>query len=330
MKKEVLETLKASIEGVNRILNEDKKNGTIFEVEDILRGITLPNGDKVEKLIFITQDTNQFSWIEANRIVKEESAIIEELASSLEREGNLVPIVINQKREVIDGQRRVTAKKKHQVSQPLRYFFDRDADIREVREANKYSEKWKHRDWLNTYVKSGVEDYKEYEELAAKYEPYMKSRSLRSVLMNGRVESFKRDVWESGEFRIDKRRKPVFIKFLELLKKVYNIAPDINVFAKDREFQHALFDLYMKTQNLDEDRLVVKISVNFGRLNIKTDYKNYKGILAKIYNAKLPEDHVKMSPEVTVGDENGNGSGEVVAVVKSGKKTKKAKEKETA
>lgn len=328
MKKE-LETLKAAIEGVNRILDEDKKNGTIFEVEDILRGITLPNGDKVERLIFTTQDVNQFSWIDANRIVKEESAVIEDLASSLEREGNLVPIVINKKRQVIDGQRRVTAKKKHQVHNPLRYFFDRDADIQEVREANKYSEKWKHRDWLNTYVKSGNEDYQEYEELAAKYEPYMKSRSLRSVLMNGRVESFKRDIWERGEFRIDQKRKPLFIKFLEFLKKVHMIAPDINIFAKDREFQHALFDLYMKTDRLDEDRLLAKISVNFGRLNIKTDYKNYKSILAKVYNSKLPEDHVKMSPTATV-DENGNG-GEVVAVAKKGKsKKEKEKEKETA
>ena len=329
MKKEI-ENLKAAVAEVNKLLAEDKKNGTIFEVEDTLRDIMLPNGDKVERLIFVTQDTNQFSWIEANRIVKEESAIIEELASSLEREGNLVPIVINIKRQVIDGQRRVTAKKRHGVSKPLRYFFDRDADIREVREANKYSEKWKHRDWLNTYVKSGNEDYQEYEELAAKYEPYMKSRSLRSVLMNGRVESFKRDVWESGEFRIDQKRKPIFIRFLELLKKVYLIAPDINIFAKDREFQHALFDLYMKTPKLDEDRLLAKISVNFGRLNIKTDYKSYKGILAKIYNTKLPSDHVKMSPAATV---NGNGNGNKESVVEGEvvkESTKKRKQKQEA
>lgn len=295
MKKE-LETLKNAIAGVNKLLQGDKPNEVVFEVEDIIKTLTLPNGDKVDRLIFATQDLKQFHWIKANRVVKEESAIIEELAGSLERNGNLVPVVVNEKREVIDGQRRITAKKTHGVTQPLKYFFDRDAKIEEVRESNRYNDKWKHKDWLHSYVESDYEDYKEYEELAKKYEPVMKSRSLRSVLMNNRVESFKRDIWEGGKFKINKKSLAENIRFLSFLEQVCNLGGAQNVFAKNRDFQKVLYELYTRTPNLDEERLLAKISYGFGKLNIKTDEKTYRKVLTQLYNTRLSGDRPKMSP----------------------------------
>lgn len=296
MKKE-LEQLKTAIEGINKLLSGDKPNGLIFEVEDLIKGLTLPNGDKVDRLIFATQDTKQFSWIKANRIVKEESGIIEDLAESMQQNGNLVPIVVNSSRQVIDGQRRITAKKTHGVTNPLIYFFDRDAKIEEVRESNRYNDKWKHRDWLHSYVESDYEDYKQYEELARKYEPIMTSRSLRSVLMNNRVESFKRTIWEGGEFTINKSTLTKNIRFLNFLEKVTLLGGASNMFAKNRDFQKCLYMLYTRTPNIDEERLYAKISYGFQKLNIKTDEKTYRKILASLYNANLPQGYSKMIAE---------------------------------
>jgi hypothetical protein len=108
--------------------------------------------------------------------------------------------------------------------------------------------------------------------------------------MNNRVDPLSSAIWENGDFVIDDSHFQVNISYLELLAKVYLIGDNANIFAKDRNFQKALYDIYKNAKKFNEDRLLVKLRTHFGRVNIKTDYKTYKKILGELYNSRLSGD----------------------------------------
>jgi len=81
---------------------------------------------------------------------------------------------------------------------------------------------------------------------------------------------------------------------------VFEVGEAQNIFAKDRDFQKALYEIFRNAKDLDEGGLLHKIRYHFNDLNIRQDFKGYKRVLGKIYNVKLAGDkrHV-----VTEGDD---------------------------
>ena len=247
--------------------------------------------DKVDGFVFKTKDLTQFQDMKGNRILNENSVAIRELADSMMKsEGNVSPVVINNDWEKVDGQRRILAYRKYRLPYALTYIIRSDTTIDTVGEMNKQQQKWNYKDWLHKHAELGKDSYLEYDAIAKNYEHYVRSRSLRGLLMNNRVDPLPSNVWENGDFVIDHEKLSDTVMYLELLKKVYLIGEKDNLFAKDRSFQKALFEIYKSRKNLDQDRLLVKLRTHFGRINIKTDYKTYRKVLGEIYNARLRSD----------------------------------------
>lgn len=77
------------------------------------------------------------------------------------------------------------------------------------------------------------------------------------------------------------------LSLIDMMVKVYAIGDKDNLFARDRNFQKALYDLYKDTEDFDDDRMLSKIRYGYGMLNMRADYKTYKRILSRLYNSKL-------------------------------------------
>ena len=263
-----------------------KRTQFILKMEELAETLTLGNGDTVDGFIYKTKDTQQFGNIKGNRIINEESAYIRELAASISEIGNVSPVIINEKGETIDGQRRIMAVRKYGLNAPIRYTRVMGADIATVGDLNRLQQTWNYKDWLNKYVEIGNDHYKEYMKLEEKFGKYVRPRSLRSLAMNNRIEAFKSETWEHGGFQMNKDNEEQMMKFLDLLVRIYAVGAEDNIFAKNRNFQRALHDIFKSTPSLDEDRLIKKIKMNFGRLNLRTESEEYKRILLDVYNTR--------------------------------------------
>lgn len=285
MEKVNLTSVKQLINHINEMPSKKRKK-FVYSLEEVLKNLKLNETDSVDGFVFKTEDLEQFGTVEGNRLISEDSAYTRELASSLKKIGNVAPVIVNEKGETVDGQRRITAFKKYGLKNPLRYTRVVGANIDTVADLNRLQIKWNNKDWLHKYVAINKPDYIQYKDIGEKYEKYMRPRSLRSLLMNYRIEAFKADVWENGEFLIKQDTLQNAIEYLEFLAKVYLIGEKDNVFAKDRNFQKALFDIY-KLGGLDESRMLRRIRRNFDRLNVKVEYNEYKKLLFEIYNLRL-------------------------------------------
>lgn len=269
-------------------LNEREK--FVYLMENTIRDVYVSKNIQIDGFVYKTKDLTQFSNILGNRLINEHSPRVKELSASIKRIGNIVPMIINEKKEIIDGQRRILAVRSAGLPEEMKFLRIEGANIDTVTELNENKEGWLHTDWLNKYVKLNYPDYIEYSKMAKEYEPYMKSRSLKGLMMNGRVDPLKTSIFKDGLFTIDKENREYRLHFLDFLKRVYLIGGKDNIFARDRSFHKALWDIFTKTKNLDEDRLIYKIQYGFMDLNIKTDFKKYKEILGRLYNLRLVGD----------------------------------------
>lgn len=287
--KDTIATVRQIVFTVNGLPSETRTS-LIYQMEHELRKLKVGDNDSVDGFVYSTKDLTQFKDIVGNRLINDNSVYIQKLADSIRRIGNVVPVVINNKWETIDGQRRIRAIRKFGLPNPVKYIRHINADIEVVGDINRLQIKWNHRDWLNKYSSLENPHYIAYEELAEKYEKFMKSRSLRGLLMNGRVDPLKTEVWETGQFTINNEQLPLAVNYLEILKKVYLIGEKENIFASDRGFQKALFEVVKRAKKLDVERLLYKIKWGFNRLNIKTDFQSYKKVLGSLYNTRLSGD----------------------------------------
>ena len=286
MKNVNLKKVEDVVDEINQ-LSSVKRRSAIYKLEAALKKLQFANGDAVDGFIFQTSNPSQFGSIEGNRIINVDSAYSRQLAESLEKFGNVSPVIVNEHGKTVDGQRRIGVMEKFQIEKPLRYTRVVGADINTVGDINRLQFKWSFKDWMHKYVKMNKPDYIEYEEIEKKYEKYMRSRSLRSLLMNSRIESFKSEVWESGGFTINHENLPSAIKFLDFLPKLYEIGASDNIFAKDRNFQKALHDVYKSVTNIDETRLLKKMRLGFARLNVRADIGEYRKTITELYSARL-------------------------------------------
>lgn len=293
----LIEQVKVLVDTINTLPTEKRTKFVFTDLEDGLKNLRVGENDSVDGLVYVTKDLTQFKDIEGNRIINENSRYIEKLANSIRFIGVTTPILINEEFGIADGQRRVAAIRRHGLPNAVPYIRKKGVTISEIGEINSQNIKWNYKDWLHRYEKDNREDYIEYAKLAVNWEKLMKSRSLRGLLMLGRVDALPSDTWERGQFHIDYDNLPVVRRYMEILERVYVIGDRDNMFAKDRNFQKALYDMFSKTPKLDIERLLVKLKTFFNQINIKTDYKGYKKVVAEIYNRRLMGDKHHMVVE---------------------------------
>ena len=104
----------------------------------------------------VATDLTIFKQVEGNRPVN--ALHIDKLVRSIQDYGMLVsPILVNKTMLVVDGQHRLAAAKK--ANSYIYYIVVEDYGIEQVHALNLTQKKWTNKDFLNSYVEMGLDDY---------------------------------------------------------------------------------------------------------------------------------------------------------------------------
>lgn len=123
--------------------------------------LEMENNDTVKMAVYETTDYDKFNLIKGNRTLHKSKYL--QLLKSMEQEVLDIPIAVNEKMEIIDGQHRFHARR--ELDLPILYYVCKGYGIEQVKRANLVSSNWTKEDYLNLHVTDGIESYEEFEEL---------------------------------------------------------------------------------------------------------------------------------------------------------------------
>ena len=149
------------------------------------------------KKIYETSDYKIFKYLKGNRAIHE--PWVRKLAELIKENDLQIPIIVDDKMIVQDGQHRLEAYKI--VGLPVKYIIKNKFGLDEVRAINQNSKKWTLTDFMMSFVKLGNKDYQLLEWFVKTYEMPI----LASVAMlNGKgfVDSKTIKGYKEGEYEI--------------------------------------------------------------------------------------------------------------------------------
>jgi len=107
------------------------------------------------QMVLKTTSYDDFGYITGNREIDEPN--VKALTHQIAQAGQLQPILVNEKKQIIDGQHRVEVCKR--LSIPVRYIVQPGASIADVISANVVGKKWAVVDYVKRYALENNEHY---------------------------------------------------------------------------------------------------------------------------------------------------------------------------
>ena len=132
---------------------------------------TQKEDSKVNSEVMYSQDYDKFSILEQNRVVSDNH--VSELVVSIQNSGQLTPIIINEKFEIIDGQHRFDACKILKI--PVMYLISYKTSINEVILMNNTQKSWKLHDYLRCFSDKKWHNHEIYQ----KVDKFMREHNLK-------------------------------------------------------------------------------------------------------------------------------------------------------
>ena len=189
------------------------------------------------------------------------------------------PILVNTKKEVIDGQHRLKAAEKLKVA--IYYIMGENTVLEDIILLNAYNKNWISLDYLNFYIKMGKPDYKIIKKFMEKYHisASMATGCLTMTFntMGGNMKAFK----EGTLIVTHEEEATMLLEEILSLKNEYFFTKE-NAF-QDREFVKAY--TIMRQQVQFED-FKAKLSNNNLKIERQGSKKNYVRHLEDLLNFK--------------------------------------------
>ena len=191
--------------------------------------------------IYKTKNYAQFQSLLGNRVLG--AGHINRLIKSINEQNLLeyVPILVNEKMEVIDGQHRLTVAERLDI--PIHYVQVRGFGLDQALILNANLRNWVMADYLESYISQGYEDYAYAKKFSRKH----------GVTLSNTVAMLGAD-WEEPIFRmsptqfreglfeiVDKQKATEFVKFIKRIAP-FTLAERTE---GDRDFIHALYKIHL-------------------------------------------------------------------------------------
>ena len=116
--------------------------------------------------IYKTTDYSLFKYLKGNRAITE--LHVRRLVESIKEKDLQVPIIVDEKMNVVEGQHRLEAYKI--VGRPILYIVKDNVTLEDVRKLNSVARKWTLTEYLMSHVKLGNHDYELLEWFHRTYE----------------------------------------------------------------------------------------------------------------------------------------------------------------
>ena len=132
--------------------------------------------------VYRTAEYSQFRRLDANRDVSEKQ--VKQIMDSINSVGYvMMPIKVNSKMQVIDGQGRLEALKR--LGLPVDYIVDDEAGISQCRALNTAVTAWQTINFIKSFAESGNQSYKYIEALIKAYGKQFPTKSIVSIAIGG-------------------------------------------------------------------------------------------------------------------------------------------------
>lgn len=237
--------------------------------------------ERVLSQVLETKDYSKFKLMKGNR--KPNSTNINHIIESMKEKQLLIPIIVNEKYEIIDGQHRFNAARI--LNLPVQYIVNKGYDITDVIRANVNGGlKWFDSDYLNRYIELEDPKYMDIKDIISTHRisvtEYIR---LTAILQNRREKEVKTEFREGA---IDNSSDEKLIQFLEDLSI-------FNTFAafKTTAFMIGFLKLYMY-KGYSHKTMESKFKLHARNLTHQRTIDEYVSVLCnKIYsvgNSKSP------------------------------------------
>ena len=236
--------------------------------------------------IMVTENYDMFKKIGGNRKINK--ANYAKIVTSMKEEQLIIPIVVNERYEIIDGQHRYTACK--DLGKPIYFYMVRGYGLEQVKRANIASSNWKKENYLDMFVAEGNETYKEFEEIKERYDLNISNLLKIFAIVQEKQSARVGYEFENGTFTLDGKME--VLRFLTALE-------DFNFFKfyKSNNFLIAFTRLYFKSE-YDHDKMKTKLITHRNSLEKRSTSDEYLVLLCnRIYSFGVTKNPIYYSSE---------------------------------
>lgn len=219
--------------------------------------------------IYQTFNYDQFKLLNGNRMVH--PGHLHRLKKSVEEKQMIIPIIVNERYEVIDGQHRLEVFK--QLNLPVYFIINPGYGIKEIQKLNTHMKNWTVEDYLKCYCGQGIEDYVKYKEFRAKY-GFGHQESLAFLM--GSTSNFSK-IFNDGNLKI------------KSLEDAETAAQKVSQFAefykgyRRKSFVFAVLSL-LKHPEYDHNEMIKKVAMQQRNMVHCTNTEQYLNLLEDIFN----------------------------------------------
>lgn len=237
-----------------------------------------PNGIekniKIGQAVMCTKKYTDFKRITGNRMLNLKH--LAKLKDSMKQHDLMIPIIVNEKMEVIDGQHRLQARVELGIF--VYYVVINGLSIADTQKANANNKNWNFYDFLNFFVEQNYHSYNVLKKFIDKY----KFNAWESLSLLG-DSGFNMREFYNGEF---------YIKDLDFAsasaEKICQIEKYYKGF-KRRGFVLAMINV-LKNKDFDFDEFMQKLDYQSSKMVDCTTTKQYIFIIEEIYNYKRKQE----------------------------------------
>ncbi len=220
--------------------------------------------------VYRTSEYDKFKMFKGNRNVIPRH--LQNLIASYEKEQLIVPVIVNEKMEIIDGQHRYFAAKDRKL--PVYFIICEGYGIDQIQMLNSNQANWSVEDFWKFYCEEGYPQYIAYRDFRLKFGfGHQESVAMLTASTTNQSKAF-----IDGELEIDDMAKAE-----ETAAKILMFKPYYKGFNR-KSFVFAIIKLLREIPGYDNDEMVKKVKQQQMRLVDCSTTKQYLMLLEEIFN----------------------------------------------
>ena len=234
--------------------------------------------------VYETTDYDLFKFIHGNRNIN--LSQLNKLKESIAEDYIQVPIIVNEKYEIIDGQHRYHALQS--LKKPI-YFIKVDGlGMPEVHRLNTINKNWTLDDYMNSYCNKGLPEYIQYRDFKNRYKFQHKEcitllREYKNSPNGDVLYNFKQ-----GKFKI------ISLEYAEYNAQIILSYEKYYDGVRRRSFVLAILDC-LKRLDFKHKTLLTKMSYQSAKILHQTCKEDYLRSIEKIYNFNNKKKKIRLN-----------------------------------